>query len=60
MSRRAYMIEIPREEMIDYVQQHCSPAEVFDDERLGAWAEENGWGKLAGDPNDDYDRDSNA
>jgi hypothetical protein len=54
------MIEIPREEMIDYVQQHCSPAEVFDDERLGAWAEENGWGKLAGDSNDDYDRDSNA
>ena len=28
MSRRAYMIEIPREEMIDYVKSHCSPAVV--------------------------------
>ena len=55
MSRRAYMIEIPREEMIEYVRQHCSPAEVFDDESLGAWAEENGWRQC-----DDCDRDSNA
>lgn len=45
MSRRAYEIEISRDEMIAWVQDRCCPEEVFSEQNLAYWAKENGWVK---------------
>jgi hypothetical protein len=38
------------EDAIEWIKSHLNPEEVFGEQALAEWAEENGWKKLAEEP----------
>lgn len=41
------IVEIDLDGLIDWVETHLSPEEVFEQEELDEWAAENGWERPA-------------
>lgn len=43
--RNVQVVDIPQEEIINYVRKNFWPANIFNESELASWAESNGYSK---------------